>query len=68
MKKKIENKQNSEQLNILAVSSSTVIEPINCELSENMKAQIEMLERINNAFDKYATKVLMIPKEMFGSK
>ena len=46
MKKKIENKQNSEQLNILAVSSSTVIEPINCELSENMKAQIEMLERI----------------------
>ena len=57
-----------KQRNILAVSSSTVIEPINCELSENMKAQIEMLEWTNNAFDKYATKVLMIPKEMFGSK
>jgi hypothetical protein len=63
-----DNLKHEKQCAIHDVSSSTVIEPINCELSESMKAHIEMLEWTKNAFDKYATKVLMMPKEMFGSK
>lgn len=63
-----DNLKNEQQCAIHDVSSSTVIEPINYELSENIKANIEMLEWTKNEFDKYATKVLMIPKEMFGSK
>ena len=63
-----DNLKNEQQCAIHDVSSSTVIEPISCELSESMKAHIEMLEWTKNAFDKYATKVLMIPREMFDSK
>lgn len=63
-------KQNADkhQLPKHIVSSSTVIEPISCELSESMKAHIEMMEWVNENFHKYATKMLMIPKEYFGSK
>ena len=50
------------------VSGSTVIEPISCELSESLKSHIEMIEWTKQAFDVYATKMLMIPKEMFGGK
>jgi hypothetical protein len=62
------NKPHNQQLNIAGVSSSTVIEPINCELSESMKAHIEMMEWVNENFHKNATKMLMIPKDMFGRK
>lgn len=62
------SKKETEQCAIPDVSSSTVIEPISCELGEGMKAHIEMMEWINNNFHKYATKMLMIPKERLGSK
>jgi hypothetical protein len=61
------NNNKNSALNKPAVSSSTVIEPINCELSESMKSHIEMLEWTNKLFDE-SRKQLMIPKEMFGSK
>ena len=62
------NTPQKPQLHLQNVSSSTVIEPISCELSESMKAHIEMMEWANENFHKYATKALMIPKEYFGSK
>ena len=61
------NNSEKPKLHLQNVSSSTVIEPINCELSEDMKAHIEMLEWGNALFDE-ARKKLMIPKEMFDSK
>ena len=64
----MKNKPQNPQLHLQNVSSSTVIEPINCELSESMKAHIEMMEWVNENFHKYATKMLMIPKDMFGRK
>lgn len=61
------NTAGNQQLNISDVSgSTTVIEPIRCELSDNMKAYIEMIEWVNDNFHKYAIKSLMIPKQMFG--
>ena len=63
-----DNLKNEQQCAIHGVSSSTVIEPISCELSESMKAHIELLEWTKSAFSKCATKVLMIPKEKVGSK
>lgn len=60
------NKKDTEQCAIPVISSSTVIEPISCELSDNTKAHIEMMECVNDHFHKYVTKALMIPKEMFG--
>lgn len=62
------SKNAEKELRMSDVSSSTVIEPISCEFGEDMKAHIEMMEWINNNFHKYATKMLMIPKERFGSK
>jgi len=61
-------KNNEKAFAIHDVSSSTVIEPISCELSESMKEDIEMIEWVNESFNKYVTKALMIPKEYFGSK
>ena len=49
------------------VSGSTVIEPISCELSDSIKAHIEMIEWSNKMFDE-ARKQLMIPKKMFGKR
>ena len=63
-----DNLKHEQQCAIHGVSSSTVIEPSNCELSDDMKAHIEMMEYVNENSHKYATKVLMIPKEYFGSK
>lgn len=48
--------------------TNMAIEPISCGLNENMKAHIEMIEWTNNNFQKYATRVLMIPKIIFGRK
>ena len=62
------NSTEKPKLHLQNVSSSTEIEPIGCELSESMKAHIEMMEWANENFHKYATKMLMIPKEYFGSK
>lgn len=62
------SKKETEQCAIPDVSSSTVIEPISCELGEHIKEYIEMMEWVNNNFHKYVTKTLMIPKERFGSK
>ena len=50
------------------VSSSTLINPISCTLDENTKKYIEMVEFTNKQFEKYATDILRVPKEMFGSK
>ena len=50
------------------VRSSTSITPISCEIDENSKKFIEMVEFTNKQFERYATDVLRIPKEMFGSK
>lgn len=61
------NNAQTQALNIPVVSDSTVIESISCELSESTKAHMEILEWTKNAFNKYAAKVLMMPKEMFGS-
>jgi hypothetical protein len=66
MNKEEQNLDNTEnpKLGISDVSSSTVIEPISCELSEDMKSHIEMIECVNDNFNKYITKALMIPKEI----
>ena len=60
------NKKDIKQCVIPVVSSSTVIEPISCELSDNMKSYMENMKWVNDNFHKHVTKVLMIPKEMFG--
>lgn len=61
-------KDNEKAFAIHDVSSSTAIEPVSYELSESMKAHIEMMGWANENFHKYATKALMIPQEYFGSK
>lgn len=64
---KNDNLKKEKQCAIHDVSSSTVVEPISCELSDNMKAHIEMMEWCEKLFDE--TRMgLMIPKEMFGRK
>lgn len=64
--KKILGLKTEKQCAIHNVSSSKVIEPINCELSDGMKAHIEMFELSNKLFDE-ARKQLIIPKELLGS-
>lgn len=39
-------------------TNNTVIEPISCELSENMKAYVEMLEWNEQVFREYVKVVL----------
>jgi hypothetical protein len=62
------NEPQKSQLNIGAVSSSTVIDPISCELSESMKKYIDVMKWVNENYHEHITRALMIPKEYFGSK
>ena len=50
------------------IRSSTPITPISCEIDKNTKKFIEMVEFTNKQFERYATDVLRMPKEMLGSK
>lgn len=55
----------AKKLNLDNVSGSTVIKPISCELSDNMKKYIEYTKEVDKWMNESITKLLGVPKKHF---